>query len=151
MESNQERGAVLILSVLQILTSEHPSFLRVSLVAALSGALGTWQLSLLDGWFASLISVVLIVLALLLVLEGARFGLTFARVYSGWISTIAILAGLAICYGIARLFEHWGLLPLHRTAFWSMLIWFGFVLGVFQFSPPEDGGAEGPNSRRKSN
>lgn len=137
MRTQQERDDALIGGVHKVISSKNHSILRVALIAAVTAFCGVWQLSLAEGWFASLVDLVLIVFALLLIGEGARFGLTFARLYSGWTSTGAVLIGFAICFGIARLFEYWSLLPLHRTAFWSLLIWFGFLLGVMLFFAAE--------------
>jgi|DeeseametaMP1786_FD_contig_31_1087618_length_1107_multi_6_in_0_out_0_1 uncharacterized membrane protein len=137
MRTQQERDDALIGSVHKVISHKSHSTLRIALIAAVTALVGVWQLSLPDGWFASLMGFVLIIFALLLIGEGARLGLTFARLYSGWTSTSAILIGFAICFGIARLFEYWSLLPLHRTAFWSLAIWFGFLLGVMLFFAAE--------------
>lgn len=133
MKTQTERDSALIGSVHQLLTLKHHSFLRVSLIAVLTAALGTWELLLEDDWLSTLMGFGLIPLALVLISEGGRFGLSFARLYSGWVSTAAILVGFTICFGIFRLFEYWSLLPLHRTASWSMLIWLGFVIGILLF------------------
>ena len=133
MKTHQERDTARIVSVHKVKTLKYRSFLRVAAVAALTAALGIWHLSLVDGWFANLMGDVLIILALVLIGEGARFGLKFARLYSVWTSITCAMVVFTFCFGIAQLLEHWTLLPAHRTSLWSMLVWIGFVLGVLTF------------------
>ena len=91
MRTQQERDDALINGVHEAISYKSHSFLRTALLTALTAFLGVWQLSLAEGWFSSLMGFLLIVSALLLISEGARFGLTIARLYGGWASTAGVI------------------------------------------------------------
>jgi len=130
MRTQQGRDDTLIWGVHKAISYKKSSIFRATLFAVITVYLGVMQLLLADGWFASFVGYAMITSALLLIIEGARLGLAFGRLNNGWTSFSGILMGLVICFGIFRLFESWSLVPLQRTAFWSLLVWFGFILGV---------------------
>lgn len=129
MTTQQERDDALINTAHKAISYKGHSFLRVALLSTLTLSLGVWQLSLSEGWFSSLMGLLMIIAALLLIGEGGRFGLTIARLYGGWGSTAGVILIFAAIFITARIFEHWGFEPLHRTIGWGMMIWLGFVIG----------------------
>jgi hypothetical protein len=129
MTTQQERDDALINGVHKAISCKSYSFLRVVLLSALTLSLGVWELSLSEGWLSSLMGLLMIIAALLLIAEGGRFGLTIARLYGGWASTTGVIMILAAIFITARVFEHWGFEPLHRTIGWGMMLWLGFVIG----------------------
>jgi len=139
MRTQQERDDALINGVHEAISYKSHSFLRTALLTALTAFLGVWQLSLAESWFSSLMGLLLIFSALLLISEGARFGLTIARLYGGWASTAGVILTFAAIFIMARIFEHWGFEPLHRTIGWGMMLWLGLLIGsLLHFAAERD-------------
>lgn len=139
MTTQQERDDALINGVHKAISCKNHSFLRVVLLSALTLSLGVWELSLSEGWFSSLMGLLMIIAALLLIAEGGRFGLTIARLYGGWASTTGVILTFAAIFIMARIFEHWGFEPLHRTIGWGMMLWLGLLIGsLLHFAAERD-------------
>ena len=133
MKTQAERDQALIDSIHRAIIFTQPNLARLVLFALATGV-GLFELGIENKLFAGAVTIVMLVFASLVIFEASRFGYSFCKTNGRWLSFVFITCVSFVIFFLHRIFEHYELVPLHRTAFWSLLLLFGFILGVLVYA-----------------